>query len=493
MQLTLDPRLLTSDAGHESYSRDLLSSMAAHVPIRNLVQPTVASLAALISSSSSSPEAYGNLSLDRSVCGLFAFFKRVVAHFDKSAIRAELPRLMRLFLNAFDLRVAHSERFDDLTTVEQDVTTAFVTLAVKLDGDQLKSVFGKCLIWTGVDTSVASAMKAVKEGKSDENSTSDDDSSSSSSIEDDSDESSGNESEPEEEDSRSRESDRESVSSSSERSLSKKKKKRKHENMSENDRDDEEQKQRDVKDDINVKRSGVFFNIVSALLEQVGAVFLPYIAEIIGVCTTLLTKSIEVDSETLRDSRKKKHKGVSRRQLLLEANPFTASRCANLALTVDRVLATLVRVCNIDLAEKCEFVNKPRFEKLVEPLVSQIILSHAMRSPKDYRTFVEQHLVQCFCALAAVTPGEELLQVLNRSILFHTRSAHADVRLCTLYIVHELFASKAGERFIPFLPQTVTYLSELLEDSDVSVEQLTRKVIKQIEKITGESLAEYMK
>lgn len=63
-------------------------------------------------------------------------------------------------------------------------------------------------------------------------------------------------------------------------------------------------------------------------------------------------------------------------------------------------------------------------------------------------------------------------------------------RLFTLKICVEL-ASKLGEDYLSLLPETVPFLSELLEDEDSVVEDHCRKSVQELERIVDEPLQKY--
>ncbi len=66
------------------------------------------------------------------------------------------------------------------------------------------------------------------------------------------------------------------------------------------------------------------------------------------------------------------------------------------------------------------------------------------------------------------------------------------VRLAALKVVEE-FYTKMGDEFLIFLPETVPFLAELMEDDDEAVEKACRKVIALVESYLGESLQEHLK
>lgn len=52
-------------------------------------------------------------------------------------------------------------------------------------------------------------------------------------------------------------------------------------------------------------------------------------------------------------------------------------------------------------------------------------------------------------------------------------------------------ASKLGEDYMPLLPETVPFLSELLEDENPKVEKECQRSVQELERILGEPLQKY--
>nr|AAO42901.1 At3g06530 [Arabidopsis thaliana]BAC43238.1 unknown protein [Arabidopsis thaliana] len=48
------------------------------------------------------------------------------------------------------------------------------------------------------------------------------------------------------------------------------------------------------------------------------------------------------------------------------------------------------------------------------------------------------------------------------------------------------------EEYLVLLAETIPFLAELLEDVELSVKSLAQDIIKQMEEMSGESLAEYL-
>lgn len=63
-------------------------------------------------------------------------------------------------------------------------------------------------------------------------------------------------------------------------------------------------------------------------------------------------------------------------------------------------------------------------------------------------------------------------------------------RLLALKVCVE-FASKLSEDYMPLLPETVPFLSELLEDENADVELQCQRSVQELERILGENLQKY--
>jgi hypothetical protein len=75
-------------------------------------------------------------------------------------------------------------------------------------------------------------------------------------------------------------------------------------------------------------------------------------------------------------------------------------------------------------------------------------------------------------------------------VLMCSRSEKVRPRLLALRVV-KLLAEQLKEEFLVLLPETLPFLAELLEDADLNVVANTQGVIKNLEDLSGENLAQY--
>ncbi|KAK3090239.1 hypothetical protein FSP39_010297 [Pinctada imbricata] len=133
------------------------------------------------------------------------------------------------------------------------------------------------------------------------------------------------------------------------------------------------------------------------------------------------------------------------------------------------------------------FVNKERFDTLMQPLVDQI---ENLDKPKFYQSRVVDHLVPCIIQFAVAAQDDSLWKAMNYQILLKTRHNSPKIRYAALTAIDE-FHRKFGEDYMPLLPETIPFLAELMEDENEEVEKKSHSVIAEMEKTLGEPLQKY--
>jgi U3 small nucleolar RNA-associated protein 10 len=73
-----------------------------------------------------------------------------------------------------------------------------------------------------------------------------------------------------------------------------------------------------------------------------------------------------------------------------------------------------------------------------------------------------------------------------------TRSTTTTVRLAAIEVAYNLVAH-LREEYLPMLPETLPFLSELREDTEVSVVARAVDTIQLLESLSEESLEEYLR
>lgn len=78
------------------------------------------------------------------------------------------------------------------------------------------------------------------------------------------------------------------------------------------------------------------------------------------------------------------------------------------------------------------FVNKERFETLMQPIVDQ--LENTVGGIESLKTRVAEYIIPCVCQFAVATSDDSLWKLLNYQILLKTRHNDAEIRLVNYFI-----------------------------------------------------------
>lgn len=160
---------------------------------------------------------------------------------------------------------------------------------------------------------------------------------------------------------------------------------------------------------------------------------------------------------------------------------FGDDKVKNLYLT-QFILKTLQ---NIFLHDHQNFVNTNRFDTIMQPIVDQIENKFVMNDD------AMQSLVRATVAQLAVAASDDILwKQLNYQVLMKTRADDPSQRIFGIKVCVEM-AKKLGEDFEPLVPETIPFLSELLEDEDYKVVEACQNGVRELEATVGESLQKY--
>lgn len=160
---------------------------------------------------------------------------------------------------------------------------------------------------------------------------------------------------------------------------------------------------------------------------------------------------------------------------------FGDDKVKNLYLT-EFILRTLH---NIFLHDHQNFINTNRFDVIMQPIVDNIENWFVLADEKI------QKLVQTNVAQLAIAASDDILwKQLNYQVLMKTRSDNPDQRIFGVKVCVEM-AKKLGEDFEPLVPETIPFLSELLEDEDYKVVEACQNGVRELETTVGESLQKY--
>ena len=249
------------------------------------------------------------------------------------------------------------------------------------------------------------------------------------------------------------------------------------------------------------------FAAVNALAEQLRSVFIPYFKPLMDLCLESLSHTgVAGDHEP---PAKKRQRASSS----LTDTPADATIVWLLRLRIIRALHRCFMYDTVD------FIDEARYERIMQPLVDQLsnacpaativrlekssdgcsrTLEHGMVMKSesiDFGEFLDVFARSTVAAIAqlAVTVGSDTKwKPLNHAVCLATRSLDIKARLAALCTLRQL-AEKLSEEYLVLLPETLPFLAELLEDAELPVEAGARDLVKRLEEVSGESLADYLK
>lgn len=160
---------------------------------------------------------------------------------------------------------------------------------------------------------------------------------------------------------------------------------------------------------------------------------------------------------------------------------FGNDKVKNLYLT-EFILRTLH---NIFLHDHQNFINTHRFDIIMQPIVDQIENELVLADEG-----IQQLIGTCIAQLAIAASDDILWKQLNYQVLMKTRSDNPSQRIFGVKVCVEM-AKKLGEDFEPLVPETIPFLSELLEDEDYKVLEACQNGVRELETTVGESLQKY--
>ncbi|KAF2077564.1 hypothetical protein CYY_001105 [Polysphondylium violaceum] len=235
-----------------------------------------------------------------------------------------------------------------------------------------------------------------------------------------------------------------------------------------------------------------FYKIVNSLASNLKTIFVPYygyfmdesIHQLLNIFSStplsISNQTVSVINGNNSNNKRKK-------------NSNNSSNSNNVESMEDQDTLCLV----ISALEKCfmydtdGFLDKQKFEQVLPALANQ--LENQMGSLESYKTRINNYLAPCITQLAVAINQDLLWKHLNHTILMKTRSPYSLVRHSSLVVIHSLH-KRLGEQLLPLLPETMPFISELMEDSVPEVEQLCQDVVKTIESHLGveESISHYL-
>ncbi|GAV79488.1 LOW QUALITY PROTEIN: BP28CT domain-containing protein/U3snoRNP10 domain-containing protein [Cephalotus follicularis] len=240
---------------------------------------------------------------------------------------------------------------------------------------------------------------------------------------------------------------------------------------------------------LSIDRAVSFYSLVNKLAENHRSLFVPYFKYVLEGCVRHLTDEGDATAGLIRKKKKAKTRDAS--NSTSEGNNVLSLRNWHLRALV---LSSLHK-CFLYDTGTLTFLNSSNFQVLLKPIVSQLVVEPPT-SLEEHANIpsvneVDDLLVVCIGQMA-VTAGTDLLwKPLNHEVLMQTRSDKVRSRLLGLRIVKYLL-DNLKEEYMVFLPETIPFLGELLEDVELPVKSLAQDILKEMESMSGESLRQYL-
>lgn len=208
-------------------------------------------------------------------------------------------------------------------------------------------------------------------------------------------------------------------------------------------------------------RAITFFRLTNEISLALKSLFLLFASDIIDCAAILLNKSNPSKTDELC---------------------FNEENELNLYLT-EYILKSLH---NIFLHDHQNFINSQRFDVIMQPIVDEIDNDLIVNGKQE----TQDLLRACIAQLAVAASDDILWKQLNYQVLLKTRSDSSKNRILGLQASIDI-AKKLGEDFEPLIPETIPFLSELLEDENHTVVKACQDGVRELELAVGESLQKY--
>ncbi|ONK73498.1 uncharacterized protein A4U43_C04F32240 [Asparagus officinalis] len=240
---------------------------------------------------------------------------------------------------------------------------------------------------------------------------------------------------------------------------------------------------------ISFDRKITFYKLVNKLLEKHRSLFVPYFKYLLEDCTRHLTEDQDIGLIPLTQKKKKaKHGNASS---VAKPKDVLSHKQWHLRALVLKSLYQCFLYDTTDL----KFLDASNFEVLLKPIVSQIVVDPPSSADVllDMPTVdeVDETLVLCLGQMAVTAHSDVLWKPLNHEVLMQTRSEKTRPKILGLKVVKYL-VEHLKEEYLIFLPETIPFLGELLEDVELPVKTLAQEILKEMETLSGENLQQYL-
>ncbi|KAG0473077.1 hypothetical protein HPP92_014934 [Vanilla planifolia] len=240
---------------------------------------------------------------------------------------------------------------------------------------------------------------------------------------------------------------------------------------------------------ISVDRSISFYNFVNKLIQKHRSLFVPYFKYLLESCIRYLSEDQTLDLNSLHQKRKKAKIGDP--QTHLKAEVILPTKLWHVRALVLKALYQ----CFLYDTTETKLLDASNFQVLLKPIISQLVVEPPS-TLNDYPHLpsvedVDESLVLCLGQMAVTARSDVLWKPLNHEVLMQTRNDKIRPKILGLRVVRYLL-EHLREEYLVFLPETIPFLGELLEDVELQVKTLAQEILKEMEVLSGESLKQYL-
>nr|XP_043631361.1 uncharacterized protein At3g06530 isoform X2 [Erigeron canadensis] len=236
----------------------------------------------------------------------------------------------------------------------------------------------------------------------------------------------------------------------------------------------------------DIDRAISFFSLIHKLIDSHRSLFVPYFKYILNGLVRHLTDEVERPGPTRKKAR------------LVDLDIIKSREYSSLSIGKWHVRALVIsslHKCFVHDKDRLEFLDSSNFQMLLKPIISQLGVDppSSLEQHPDVPNVneVDDMLISCVGQMAVTSASDLLWKPLNHEVLMQTRSEKVRTRILGLKIVKYL-VENLREEYMVFLPETIPFLGELLEDVEPNVKSLAQEILKEMETTSGESLRQYL-
>eukprot|EP01028_Stygiella_incarcerata_P003658 TRINITY_DN1759_c0_g1_i2.p1 TRINITY_DN1759_c0_g1~~TRINITY_DN1759_c0_g1_i2.p1 ORF type:complete len:448 (+),score=119.94 TRINITY_DN1759_c0_g1_i2:96-1346(+) len=233
---------------------------------------------------------------------------------------------------------------------------------------------------------------------------------------------------------------------------------------------------------IPVERAITFYRSIAAISLRLKTLFLKYFKLVQDEMIELLAHDVQLDVENPKSLK------VSSRGMSDLDDQTHLLRTARHSMRIS-IVECFVHYFTFDTdGELLRLTNQ--FDIIVKTLMSILNEEDSEYASSTMFNDMSNALKKCVVALSASVRSSDLWKPLNHAVLQCTHASLPECRLAALHMLEGMFM-RNGVEYLVLLPETIPHLAEMMEDNVAIIRNEVRRVIIEIEKLSGEDLQKY--